>query len=459
MRIDIPKSDGTTISLYPLDEYLSHVLFDHFVLTGDFVRHEELSDEYNGSLKLVDYKPMATFSPENSQGYMPFIIKMSTSPEEYYSLGYPKGIVHCGEKTIYLKLGELSRKIKKVYDYTISKRIVHVKIIRGSTTKDFDFDVVILKDGYSADPRFKDERISAKKKIKELIQMLESEIPTIREDFRIEYNFYTYPDNPLLYPHILLIPKLVIKEISDFLLSEYEQTYGIVTKLPAEFVPNENVHSPELLKFLNKIPFELFTKAVIGLYASHPAVLLPEGDYSQYLTGNECVVNINLAKNVVVVIVFGNSQEQQNVEQNKEEENRNTEENKVEKVPNNVVEGLGKEIQSIYESIIENYFINKEEKKNRLEKLNSDLNELGKAILDALKSQIPLDANQILEYVDNIAKNAGGSYINNFENYLDYYERSLTETEELEVLATLLTYIGKTMYDIDKKIKELIRNN
>ena len=459
MRIDIPKSDGTTISLYPLDEYLSHVLFDHFVLTGDFVRHEELSDEYNGSLKLVDYKPMATFSPENSQGYMPFIIKMSTSPEEYYSLGYPKGIVHCGEKTIYLKLGELSRKIKKVYDYTISKRIVHVKIIRGSTTKDFDFDVVILKDGYSADPRFKDERISAKKKIKELIQMLESEIPTIREDFRIEYNFYTYPDNPLLYPHILLIPKLVIKEISDFLLSEYEQTYGIVTKLPAEFVPNENVHSPELLKFLDKLPFELFTKAVIGLYASHPAVLLPEGDYSQYLTGNERVVNINLAKNVVVVIVFGNSQEQQNVEQNKEEENRNTEENKVEKVPNNVVEGLGKEIQSIYESIIENYFINKEEKKNRLEKLNSDLNELGKAILDALKSQIPLDANQILKYADNIAKNAGGSYINNFENYLDYYERSLTETEELEVLATLLTYIGKTMYDIDKKIKELIRNN
>jgi len=414
-----------------------------------------LSDEYNGSLILVDYKPMATSAFVNSQGYMPFIIQMSTSPEEYYSLGYPKGIEVCyGEKAIYLKLGELSRKIKKVYDYAISKRIVRVKIIQGTTTKDFDFDVIILKDGYSVDPRFEDERVSAKKKIKELIQMLESEIPTIQEDFKIEYNFYTYPDNSLLYPHILLIPKLVVKEISDFLLSQYQQIYGVVAKFPPEFTPTDNIQTTELSKFLEKLPLELFTKAVIGLYGSHPAVLLPEGDYSQYLTGNERVVNINLVKNVVVVIVFGNSQEQQNVEQNKEEENRNTEQNKVEKAPNNVTEGLGKEIQSIYESIIEDYFINNEEKKNRLEKLNSVLNELGKAILDALKSQTPLKANELRKYAEDIAKNAGLSYINNFEYYLDYYEHSLTETEELEVLVTLLTYIGKTMYDIDKKIKE-----
>ena len=178
---------------------------------------------------------------------------------------------------------------------------------------------------------------------------------------------------------------------------------------------------------------------------------------------------VNLGKNVV--IVFGNpqqvpalqqtpapeqqtpttqAQEQQNVEQNKEEGNSNTEQNKVEKVSNNVIaEGLGKQIQVIYETIIDDDTINYEEKTYRLKTLNEALDELGKAILDALKRQTPLKANELRKYAEDIVKNGGSSYINNFENYLNYYEK--TETEELEVLATLLTYIGKTMYDIDKK--------
>ncbi len=63
-------------------------------------------------------------------------------------------------------------------------------------------------------------------------------------------------------------------------------------------------------KFLDKLQFELIIKTVVGTYGSAPAVLLPEGDYSQYLTGNERVINLGKG----VVIVFGNSQEQQTPE-------------------------------------------------------------------------------------------------------------------------------------------------
>lgn len=76
------------------------------------------------------------------------------------------------------------------------------------------------------------------------------------------------------------------------------------TSPPAEFTPNENVQSPELQEFFDKLPIDLIVEAVPGTYGSYPAVLLPEGDYSQYLTGNERV--INLGKNVL--IVFGNPQ-------------------------------------------------------------------------------------------------------------------------------------------------------
>jgi hypothetical protein len=76
------------------------------------------------------------------------------------------------------------------------------------------------------------------------------------------------------------------------------------TSPPGEFTPNENVQSPELQEFFDKLPIDLLVEAVPGTYGPYPAVLLPQGDYSQYLTGNERV--INLGKNVL--IVFGNPQ-------------------------------------------------------------------------------------------------------------------------------------------------------
>jgi len=76
------------------------------------------------------------------------------------------------------------------------------------------------------------------------------------------------------------------------------------TSPPGEFTPNENVQSPELQEFFDKLPLDLIVEAVPGTYGSYPAVLLPEGDYSQYLTGNERI--INHGKNVL--IVFGNPQ-------------------------------------------------------------------------------------------------------------------------------------------------------
>ena len=451
-RIETITSDGTSVNLYPLDEYLSDILLD-FILDG------RRSYKQDGSLTLVNYKPMATFSFVTSPGYMPFIIEISAS--EDYDLHYPSYIgVECCGKTIHLNLGNLN-KIIKSFGFRIHKETVDVSIIQGATVKDFDFDVVILEYAKeNIDTRFDDLKL-AEAKIKTLIQALESN-PTLRKDFHIEYIFYTNRyDGYLKYPYIYFIPVGTANHIADFLLSLYQQNYGIVTKLPPEFTLNENVQSPELKKFLDKLPLDMIAKTVIGMYGSHPVILLPKGDYSQYLTGNERVINLDEK----VVIVFGNpqqtpvpeqqtttpqAQEQQNVEQNKEEENSNTDLDKLEKVSNSAIaEGLGKKIQFIYESIIEGDTINIEEKKHRLETLNNVLDELGKAILDALKSQTPLKANELRKYIKDIVKSAGLSYINNFENYLDYYEHSLTETEELEVLATLLTYIGKTMYDID----------
>jgi len=109
--------------------------------------------------------------------------------------------------------------------------------------------------------------------------------------------------------------------------------------LPPEFIPNEEVDSPELVKFLEKLPDKLFAEAILGTYGPFPAVLLPEGDYSQYLTGNERV--INLGKNVL--IVFGNPQTQQQPqqapapqpqEQQNQMENSNIERNNLEKILN-----------------------------------------------------------------------------------------------------------------------------
>jgi hypothetical protein len=115
------------------------------------------------------------------------------------------------------------------------------------------------------------------------------------------------------------------------------------TSPPAEFTPNENVQSPELQEFFDKLPLDLIVEAVPGTYGSYPAVLLPEGDYSQYLTGNERV--INHGKNVL--IVFGNPQSTpqpqqqpqqaptpQPQEQQNQMENSNIEQNNLEKILN-----------------------------------------------------------------------------------------------------------------------------
>jgi hypothetical protein len=456
-RIKATTSDDISIDLYPLDEYLNKI-FLKFILSQAFTRFVELSDKHDGTLTLVNYKPYAGFSFVNSIGYLPFMLEVSTSSNDYNREDSAYINVKYAGKTINLNLGKLNRVIE-AYGFRVYKRTVYVNIIQGATVKDFAFDVVMLK--YireQIDTRFSDLKL-VETKIKTLIQTLESAIPTLRKDFYIEYKIFDNPySDHLVYPHIFFIPILegIVNEISDFLLSLYQQNYGIVTKLPPEFTPNENVESPELQKFLDKLPLDLIAKAVIGTYGSAPAVLLSGGDYSQYLAGNERVVN--LGKNVV--IVFGNSQEQQtlapeqqNVEQNKEEENRNNDLNNLEKIPT-IAEGLGKEIQSIYESIIEDDSINIEEKVHRLKTLNEALDELGKTVLDALKSQTPLDANQIRKYAEDIAKNGGSSYINNFEYYIDYYENHLTASAKLKILVMLLHSIGNIMYDIGKTTKE-----
>ena len=284
-RIETTTSDGTSVDLYPLDEYLSTV-FLHFILTESFLHAKEY-----GSLTLVNYKPMATFRFVKSPEYMKFILELSTPPKAYNLEDSAYIDVKYAGKTIDLDLGNLSRVIK-AYDFRVYKKTVYVNIIQGATVKDFAFDVIML--GYikeDFDTRFDDLKL-AEAKIKTLIQALESN-PTLRKDFHIEYKFYTnrYNDH-LEYPYIFLIPEGVVNEISDFLLSLYQQNYGIVTKLPPEFTLNENVESPELQKFLDKLPIDLIAEAVIGTYGSSPAVLLPEGDYSQYLTGNERVINL-----------------------------------------------------------------------------------------------------------------------------------------------------------------------
>jgi len=119
-----------------------------------------------------------------------------------------------------------------------------------------------------------------------------------------------------------------------------------------------------------------------------------------------------------------------------------------------IADGLRDQIQWVYESIIDDDSINNEEKANRLRELNNALDQLGKAILNALKSQKPLSFDELRKYADDITKNAGMSYVDNFDYYLDYYEHSLLSSAKLKTLDTLLNSIGNIMYDIDRKIKE-----
>ena len=114
-------------------------------------------------------------------------------------------------------------------------------------------------------------------------------------------------------------------------------------ELPPEFIPNEEVESPELVKFLEKLPDKLFAEAIPGTYGPYPAVLLPQGDYSQYLTGNERVINLGKS----VLIVFGNPQGNPQTQQQPQQalapqpqehqnqmENSNIEQNSLEKTLN-----------------------------------------------------------------------------------------------------------------------------
>ena len=363
-------SSNNTSQLVPLEQYLLDVL-SRYVSTKDFIFNSKSTKNYDGSLTLVDYKPMATFSFDNSPGYMPFILGLGIVFNEL-SIENPEDIeVKYGEKdkekTIHLNLnlGNVDKLIH-AYGFSYYKNTLKLSVIQGTTTKDFDFDVIVLSSRFPlSDKNIEEDKKSAEAKIKTLIQMLESANPTIRDNFYITYTIHTSRyTSKYLYPYIFLIPKGIVNDISDFLLSQYQQIYGNVAVPPIEFTPNENVQSPELQKFLEKLPLNLYPELVIGTYGSAPAILLPEGDYSQYLTGNERV--INLGKNVV--IVFGNPQqvpasqaqeqqnigtpqqnnpqqvpapqatpqqqtpapEQQNVEQNQVEENRNTKQKKLE---------------------------------------------------------------------------------------------------------------------------------
>jgi hypothetical protein len=165
--------------------------------------------------------------------------------------------------------------------------------------------VIILHYKKDVDRHYEEDVELASKKLETIVKKLEFANPMIREALEIEYGLYfTYDSGSIRYPYIFIVPKGIIDEISNYLLTLYQQNYSSFTKLPPEFVPNENIQSPELQEFLIKLPFDLITEAVVGTYRSSPAVILPKGDYSQYLTFNEHLINLGDS----IVIVFGNPQ-------------------------------------------------------------------------------------------------------------------------------------------------------
>jgi len=413
-------SSNNASQLVPLDEYLLQV-FSKFLLSKDFAFDRKMSKNYDGSLTLVNYKPMATSAFENSPGYMPFIIQISSPGKKVlwrkyaFSLGYgewgKKKTIPFNEQAIVSIIGG--------YGFSLYYENIGVNVIQGGTNKELDSSIIIFypETSFGKDTSEQDKK-SAETKVKALIQALESTYPTIRENFDIIYTIHTSSKQDL-YPHIILIPKGLLNEISDFLLSQYQQTYGKITLPPAEFVPNEDIKSPEIEQFLDKLPVELIGKAVIGTYGSYPAVLLPKGDYSQYLTGNERV--INLGENDV--IVFGNPQstqqqqtptsqaqeqqntaslgtpqqqtlplEQQNVEQNAVEENRSADLNNLEKILN--IE-LSLYVPDWLKPYLNKYGIKKEESLSRKER-----EEFGEKVWNELQK----NWNRILELLD--VKNA-----------------------------------------------------
>jgi len=295
-------SNNDLTQLIPLGEYLLQV-FNKFISSKNFAFNQETTKQFDGSLTLINYKPMVASSFETSPGYMPFVLEISIMSEKN-AVRVPEDIeIKYGEfnkeKTIHLNLGNV---INTIHGYGFLPYEKHIKfsIVQGAKYTFFVSDIIVLFPKAS----FGKVTSEVEAKVKTLIQALESANPEIRNNFYITYAIYTSSIHNL-YPHIILIPKGIINDISDFLLSQYKQIYGDIA-MPEEFIPNEEVDSPELVEFLSneKLPLEVVGKAVRGTYGSYPALLLPEGDYSQYLKGNERV--INLGKNVL--IVFGNPQ-------------------------------------------------------------------------------------------------------------------------------------------------------
>jgi hypothetical protein len=299
-------------SLIPLNEYLLEV-FSKPLLSKDFIFDKRFSKNYDGSLILINNKPMATFSYETSPWYMPFIIQISSAGKKRHWTKYPLGsIVEYGErgKERFIPVdADYINKIIEEYGFTLYYKNIDVNVVQSGTNKEFISKVLLLypKTPFGKSTSEEDKR-NVEAKVKSLIQALQSATPMIRDYFDVIYTIDT-SSNQELYPYVVLIPKEFLSEISDFLLSQYQQIDRKVTPPPAEFIPNGNVNSPELQQFIDKLPLETVTNPLfdVGTYGSSPAVILPKGDYSRYLTGNERVIDLGDK----VIVVFGNPQLQQ----------------------------------------------------------------------------------------------------------------------------------------------------
>jgi len=171
------SSNNASASLIPLDEYLLKVFYN-FLSSKDFAFDSQMSKTYDGSLTLVNYKPMATFSFNDSPGYMPFILEVSTTYGKN-SIKNPQDIeIKYGEKgkekTIHLNLGNVSKVIDG-YGFSLHEKKINVNAIQGATSKDFIFDIIRL---YPRVPfgnsKSEEEKKSAEAKVNTLIQTLES---------------------------------------------------------------------------------------------------------------------------------------------------------------------------------------------------------------------------------------------------------------------------------------------
>jgi hypothetical protein len=100
----VRTSDGDTITLYPLDIFLSFFLIMS-IRTAQLNSKE--SQKESGSLILTNYKPFATFETKTTGGFMPFTIEMY-SRCRLYNIGYPEIIeLNYANKGISLNTADL----------------------------------------------------------------------------------------------------------------------------------------------------------------------------------------------------------------------------------------------------------------------------------------------------------------------------------------------------------------